>query len=313
MNLSYRQLKAFVAVAYLKNFTRAAENLHMTQQGLSLMIQQLEKQLGSRLFERTTRSIALSSAGRQLLTVAEDVIARLENAVLSIEQLSRQVARRLSVAATPFVASHLLPEVCRRMARVNPELKVKVVDTERDRIPKLVESGEVDLGLGIFFRPMAGLHRRRLFECELICVEPRADMSDADAPAKSPECVKWEDLVREQLIGLAPDNPLQQWVDLHLARVGQLEPDRQTYNHIPTLLFMVEQGMGKAVLPSFTLAACERMRIQARPVRDPRVTVNFYQLSAKGRHRSPAESEFLRALLAVMQERCMFPPVHEKR
>lgn len=161
MNLTYRQLRAFLAITRLKSFTRAAENLHITQQGLSLMIQQMERQLGSRLFDRTTRSVTLAPAGRQLLPVAEDVVARLENAALSIEQLSRQVARRLSVAATPFVASHLLPEVCRRFAHESPGVQVTIVDADRSRIAQLVESGEVDFGLGIFFKPLSGLHRRR--------------------------------------------------------------------------------------------------------------------------------------------------------
>jgi len=299
MNLSLRQLKAFLAVARLKNFTRAAENQHITQQGLSLLIQQMEKQLGSRLFDRTTRSITLSPAGRHLLGVAEEVVARLESTALSIEQMSRHTAHRISVAATPLVASHVMPEVYRRFTQRNPEVRVRVVDTDRNHIQPLVESGEVDFGLGIFFKPVSGLHRRRIFECEMLCLEASETPGQQAAPP-----LRWAELEGAPLIGLPTENPVQQLVDMHLSRVAQISPERPIYNHIPTILSMVEQGFGVSVLPSFTLAAIDQRGLRARQLRDPTVPVSFYQLTAKGRSRPQAEPDFLHTLLEVLRERC---------
>jgi DNA-binding transcriptional LysR family regulator len=67
MNVSTRQLQAFIAIARLGSFTRAAEEVFMTQAGLSLMLKDLEAQVGARLFDRTTRSVRLTVAGETLL------------------------------------------------------------------------------------------------------------------------------------------------------------------------------------------------------------------------------------------------------
>jgi DNA-binding transcriptional LysR family regulator len=65
MNLSMRQMRAFLHVARIGNFTRAAERAHMTQAGLSTLVREMERQLGARLFDRTTRMVSLTTAGRR--------------------------------------------------------------------------------------------------------------------------------------------------------------------------------------------------------------------------------------------------------
>src|ERR1700743_1597608 len=107
MNISLRQLKAFSEVARLKSFTRAAENLHITQQGLSLMIQDLERQFGCRLFDRTTRTVSLTLAGEQLCSAAQPTISSLDAAASCIGRLSTHARQTLSIATTPLVAATL--------------------------------------------------------------------------------------------------------------------------------------------------------------------------------------------------------------
>src|SRR4051812_6265433 len=112
MNLSLRQLRAFAAIAKLQSFTRAAEQLHITQPGLSGMVRDIEEQLECRLFERTTRAVALTEHGRAFLPVVTRVLAELDAATASLSQLSAASGRRLLVGATPVIASSILPEAC---------------------------------------------------------------------------------------------------------------------------------------------------------------------------------------------------------
>lgn len=79
MNLSTRQLRAFLQVARVGNFTRAAEQAHITQAGLSILIREMERQLGCRLFDRTTRVVSLTPAGRRLLPVVERMVTDLDD------------------------------------------------------------------------------------------------------------------------------------------------------------------------------------------------------------------------------------------
>lgn len=304
INISLRQLRAFLAVARLRSFTRAAENLHITQQGLSLMIQEVEKQFGSRLFNRTTRAVTLTAAGQHLLGVASEVVTSLEAAATSIDQLTKQTAHTLSVAVTPLVAAHLMPEACQRLQQHHPGVTVRMVDAERRQIQPLVEAGEVDVGFGMFFKATAGLHRRVIFQCDLACLLPDHGSLAQFRPRQPGARLRWRDLAALPLLGLPPDNPVQQHVDLHLASVGRADEARPTYNNIPTVLSMVEAGFGGAILPSFAMAAIDRMAVSAVLLDAPRVPVPFYQIRLKGRARAPAEAAFVAALLETLQARC---------
>jgi len=302
MNISIRQLKAFLAIAHLKNFTRAAEHLHITQQGLSLMIQGVERQFGSRLFDRTTRRVTLTDAGRQLVVVASAAVSSLEAVASSIDQLSVNTARTLSVAVTPFIAAALMPDVCMRFQQRHPEVTVKIIDVDRSKLQPLIEAGDADLGFGIFLKPTANLHRRMIFQCDLVCVSPAAARSPRK-PRKPLPGLRWADLGDLPLIGLPPDNTVQQVVDAHLPPAAA-NPQRRVLNNIPTILGMVEAGFGSAILPSFTVAALGRMKLEAALMEDPVVPIAFYQLNLKGRHRAEAESMFVDTLLETLEARC---------
>ena len=89
MDFTSRQLSAFLLVAQHHSFTRAAEALFITPSGLSLLIRELENQLGFRLFDRTTRHVALTAHGRQLLAVARRSLEELEGAMSRIGQTAR--------------------------------------------------------------------------------------------------------------------------------------------------------------------------------------------------------------------------------
>ena len=109
MNLSTRQMRAFLHVARLGNFTRAAEQAHITQAGLSILIREMEKQLACRLFDRTTRVVTLTPAGRRLLPVVERLLTDLDDVAAQLGAEGDAARQTLRIAATPLVSSHLLP------------------------------------------------------------------------------------------------------------------------------------------------------------------------------------------------------------
>src|SRR5215831_4398554 len=109
IDVNTRQLRAFLLAAQHHNFTRAAEAMFVTPSGLSVLIRQLEHQLGFRLFDRTTRHVALTSHGRQLLAVAQHSIEELEGAASRIGQTAKAASQTLSVGAGLLAAAHILP------------------------------------------------------------------------------------------------------------------------------------------------------------------------------------------------------------
>src|SRR3954468_19726777 len=109
MNVTTRQLKAFVLTARHQSFSRAAEALFITQSGMSVLVRELETQLGFRLFERTTRKVMLTEAGSKFLPVADRSLRELETAALHLSRASAAAGDRLAIGAPPLPAAQLPP------------------------------------------------------------------------------------------------------------------------------------------------------------------------------------------------------------
>src|SRR5688500_18016150 len=130
MNLSMRQMRAFLHVARIGNFTRAAEQAHMTQAGLSTLVREMERQLGVRLFDRTTRMVGLTAAGRRLLPVVERVLGELDEVTGRLGAEGDEARQTLRVAATPLVSSNLLPQVFARFRESHPRIRLRLFDAD---------------------------------------------------------------------------------------------------------------------------------------------------------------------------------------
>src|SRR5215472_2885385 len=103
MDFSSRQLRAFHYVAEHKSFARVGERLLITPSGLSVLIRELKRQLGFRLFDRTTRQVTLTAYGRDLLAVTEPGLKTLDEAMARIEQAAKGRTRWISIGTTPCV------------------------------------------------------------------------------------------------------------------------------------------------------------------------------------------------------------------
>src|SRR5436309_15499059 len=156
MNISSRQLKAFVLTARHQSFSRAAEQLFITQSGMSVLVRELEGQLGFRLFDRTTRKVALTEFGTKFLPIADRSLLELEAAASVIGRAASVANRRIAIGATPLIASKLLPSVISDYAAHSPDMKIVLHDGDRSRVVAMALSGEIDVGLGCFLQPVSG-------------------------------------------------------------------------------------------------------------------------------------------------------------
>ena len=288
-----RQLRAFCTVARLGSFTRASPQLHITQAGLSGMVRDLEEQLGTRLFDRTTRSVTVTAAGKALLPTAEHVLEELQAAASSLGRLKVASRRTLCVGATPLVASSVLPAVCRRFAVLQPDIVVKVRDLDRTQIQAQVETGELDAGFGVFLAAAAGLHRVPLVKLSLLL---------ASASARGmPTTLSWKAVQALPLMALPVDNPVQRLIDGHLQAIGRANEDRPEFNNFHTLLAMAEGGMGCAVVPSFAELSAGRYEVRFSQLVSPKVGIDFFQITKKGREQNAALREFTGCLVDVLE------------
>ncbi|MDP9913296.1 DNA-binding transcriptional LysR family regulator [Variovorax boronicumulans] len=294
MNLTTRQMRAFLQVARIGNFTRAAEQAHITQAGLSILIREMEKQLGCRLFDRTTRMVSLTPAGRRLLPVVERLVTDLDDVAAELGAEGDAARQTLRIAATPLVSSHLLPWVFASFRQAHPQVALRLFDADLRDVEAMVAAGEADLGLGFFFKAAAGLDRTPVGRFELMRV------TQATADGEPVGTAPWSALRGATLIGLPPGNPIQKVIERQLGEIGLADAQRPAFNFFGTLISMVEAGFGTAVMPTFALAACRRHRVKTDVLLKPRVGMDFFRLTKRGTHETEAMRAFSETLAKAL-------------
>ena len=154
MDFTSRQIRAFLLAAEYGSFTRAADALLLTPSAVSVLIRELETQLAFRLFDRTTRHVALTPDGQQLRDVARRALEELDAAMSRIGA-ARAVDQSLSIGAPPVIAADVLPQAIREFQERRPGLRVRVFDADLATIKARVEAGKLDMGLGMTAGPRA--------------------------------------------------------------------------------------------------------------------------------------------------------------
>lgn len=300
MNTSIRELRAFLYVATLRSFTRSAERLHITQAGLSAMIKALEAQAGSRLFDRTTRAVSLTEAGKTLLPVASRIVEEIDGIGTKLAEMSAEGRSTLRIGATPIIASKLLPLTSQQFERAHPGVHLRIFEAQRDAVQWMIQDGVIDVGLGVFVAPIAGVERRILQKFELLYVAAAAGARDL--PIGRRGTLSWSAIPpTTPLVGLRLDNPIQTLINGKLEQYGILPGVALSFNDIglETQIAMAASAMGAAIIPSFVLPAMKNYKVVALPLR-PRVDVEFYWMVRRGRASHPAVPGFIDALRAIL-------------
>jgi len=286
MNITSRQLKAFVLTARHQSFSRAAEELFITQSGMSVLVRELESQLGFRLFERTTRKVMLTEFGSKFLPVADRSLRDLETAAVNLSRSAVAAGDCVSIGAPPFPAAELLPQAISEYALLHPKLQIQLIDAEGPRLIEMVQSGKVDVALSSSLQESPGLLKLPLARFALMLVCPE------DTAPELPGVVRWTDVAALRLIGLPFSYPIQRLVDEQLARAGRATPPELVCNFLETQLAMVAAGAGAAVLPASALPACAKRRVSMRAIVDPVVWSDLFWVVNRAHKLSAAAEDF---------------------
>ena len=265
MNITLRQLRAFVAVARLGRFARAAERLHVTQSALSMMVRELEAQLGVRLFDRHTRMVRLTEAGAEFLPVAEKTLADLESAVAQSRDLAALQRGRVSIATSTVLAGTLLPWAVGEFARRHAGVRCVVKDCAEPEIRQRVRMGDVDFGIGTTLDPDSEL-------LEVPLLEDRIAALVADRhPLAARRSISWRELAAYPLVLLATGSPLRTMVDRALVEAGVSVAPAYEASFSSTVISMVAAGLGVAALPVNARQVSPKVKVHVRPLVRPTV------------------------------------------
>lgn len=250
-NLSLRQLRAFLAVAQESSMTRAATRLHLTPSALSMLVRSMEDDLGMRLFERTTRRVVLTDAGKQFLPTVEQVFNQLESGIASLQQSQRLKASQLRVAASPLLASALFPKVIASFRAQHPQVTVVLMDAPIDALPDLVRRGEVDMAVCTANSDVADLSAHLMYVDKLMLA------CHVDHPLAQAREVSWPSLIEEPLILMRHGSGLRSLVDSTISKwCKHLKPAYEV-SQVATALGLVAEGQGLSILPSYAISRAQ--------------------------------------------------------
>jgi LysR family carnitine catabolism transcriptional activator len=285
IDFTSRQLRAFLLVAQHRSFSRAAGALFITPSGLSVLIRELETQLGVRLFDRTTRHVALTASGTELLAAAQRNLQELDGAMSRLGRSASETGISLSVGTPPLLMASVLAPAIKEFRLHRPELRFQLFDSDTASVMQKVQSGALDMGMGVFFKHLPGVRRVPLFRFSLMVIRPDNGQQSHRATTT------WSALKGEKLISLPPSIPLQQLVDGHFAKAGIACQPYLTVNYLNTQIAMVEAGEGVAIIPSYGLPACRSRKLAMSRLVNPVVPLDFSQIRLGGR-KFPAAEEF---------------------
>jgi LysR family carnitine catabolism transcriptional activator len=294
MEFTSRQLRAFLLVAQHRNFTRAAELMFITPSGLSVLIREFENELGFRLFNRTTRHVALTSSGGELVNIAQESLQNLDSMAARIGHSTVQASQSFSLGAPPLIAANIITPAVREFRVHNPAIRIDLFDDRAPVLLQMVQDGKLDMGLGIF-GPAAGIRRALFLRFPLVVIRPEKDQ------ALKRDSITWSALKGERLIALPPSSPIQQVVDRHLPRSGSMPSQKVAVNLLDTQIAMVEAGEGVAVVPSYAPLASRNRRVVMSRLINPAAEVEFSLISYRGKKLPPvagAFADFLRSFFS---------------
>jgi DNA-binding transcriptional LysR family regulator len=168
-----RQLRYFVQVAEELHFGRAAQSLGIAQPPLSQQIMKLEEELGVKLFQRTSRRVELTAAGKSLLEEARLILARIEAAREMARQVSEGISGSLNVGAVGPALDTFLPEWTRRLLTANPQVRVTLHELRSDQQIEWLTGGRLDIGfLRLYDHDLRGLSHRTILKQSYVLALP---------------------------------------------------------------------------------------------------------------------------------------------
>jgi len=286
MNVTVRQLRAFVFVSQLKSFTKAAERLYLTQSALSLLIRQLEDKLQVQLIERSTRKVELTAAGRELMGSAERLLDDLDAMLASVAELGAKQRGKVVVAAPYILATTFLVEVIAEFRARYPTISVHLKDSLPEQVLMQVRSGGADLGIGSFREREPELQWTPLFQEPLVTVYPRGHPI-----GKLPQ-LNWSDLAGLPVISLNRDSIFRDLTEDGFSQAGLTLAPAYEVAYAGTALALVRAGLGIAILPQ-CVGILTDPTVSLRPLENPQIQRSVAVITRSGRSLSPAAEAFV--------------------
>lgn len=296
VNFELLDLRAFLAVAELGSFNKAAALLNMSQPALSRRIQALEASIGAPLLERTTRRVAPSAVGAALQPMIRRLLDELEEQLLGLSAVGGKQQGQVTLACVPTAAFYFLPQAIERFAQQYPNIRFRILDLSANHALDAVARGEAEFGVNL-----TGVSHPELSFTPLVD-DPFVLACRRDHPLARRKKIDWSDLEGHRLVGVSRASGNRMILDAALANTGVRLNFMYVVNHLNTSLGLVERGLGASVLPRLATPPADHPLIVSVPIDNPKVHRTIGLVERRAGRLSPPAQRF-RDMLAGMWSR----------
>ena len=263
MNISLRQLRAFVTLAQSRSFAEASELLHLSQSAVSVAIKNMEQEVGGSLFSRSTRSLELSPEGRNFLPVARRLLADWDQAFDDLGRSFSLQQGKISVAVMPSFAMNQFPQALADFQRAYPGINIGVEDVVMEDTIEAVRTGQADLGVTFEPEQLDGVDFLPLFTDRWVA------LVHGDSPLAASEQVNWQQLVQHPFIAMNRGSWSRKTTEAAMDAAGVTPGKLLEAHQLATIGRMVSVGLGVAVVPQLCRQQMQSLGVLCKPMETP--------------------------------------------
>lgn len=285
IEVTLRQLRAFLTVLDCGSFSEAADAMHLSQAALSGLVKELESRLGVRLLDRNTRSVGASAVGREFEPMVRRVLADLDEALEGVSNLKALRRGLVRVAAPEPLSCTLLPQLISGYGAAHPGVEVRFDDVPIEQVLAQLHNGSADIGFG-----PAGVLADEALEAHVILADPLWAALRPDDPLAAQASVSWKALGERPLINYMPN--------LAINVLSNVPPRHHPRTIVPvhrvnTALSLLQVRAGYVIGPSMARSLVQGFGLVFRPIRQPTVTWRIAIFARPRAALSPAVERFL--------------------
>lgn len=258
--MELRQLEYFQKVSKYKNFTKAAEALHVSQPSVTNSIRKLEEELGVVLLDRNKKRVFLTEEGKIFLDRIEKILFDIDDTLVEIQDLKCLDQGHIKLGLPPIIGAHFFPKMFIEFSKEHPNIHLQVSEEGSVNARQLIEEGELDLGLIILPKSAKNLETIEIFKNDIVlCV-------DKDHKLSEKKEVSFTELKDEDFI-LLKDDSFHRKAIMQKCQKNKVEPHVIfSSSQVETIKALVASGMGISFL--LEMATRETKDIVAIPLVD---------------------------------------------
>lgn len=292
-DISARHMAAVLAVAEYRSFVAAAASLRTSQPALTRSIKRVEDILGVQLFERSTRSVEITQAGREFVAVARRISNDLRITVGNMRELADQKRGQVIISSIISLANGVLPKAIADYRQQNPGIEIQIRDGIHDNVNQDVKSGVADFGLNYLSDTPEVLKTLSLGLGRFDLIVSHSH----DLARSGRKKVRFDELDGLSLVSMPPEAQTRQVLDNTAAIRGIQLRHAVVVSQIPTLLSLVQAGAGVGLVPSASVTGNLGDGLVQLAVCEPEISMDIGIVQLKGRSLSPAAEGLLAAIM----------------